>query len=331
MVKKLKKGESYIWGFGIGFIIGSVIGIPIFFFRIPPAIQIIVYLLFCTCGGLIILGAGLRRIRERYNAIPTFLGSPVGSPVKVILGDGWMWWFPSWLGGGIMGAVPIAKQNKEVVIGSFTNGTAIYTKDGVKAEVVLTIIFQITDPWKWVVDFEGDPQEVISDSAERTVRWFTDSVSAEDLVKLNRVLSALLRGEYEGQSHITYQRHKRNESDTETVQLALDPEVTKNNLSRQVEKLGVSIASVMVRSLKVDPAIEEEWQERAAESAQREAERADIETTIMLVKKLMDEAGMTREEARNMVETLRNRGTRQIYTVEGLEQAVQAIIVAMKK
>lgn len=321
MPSKLTKGESYL----IGLIIGAGVGIPVGFLLMFSGAPFLTIILAVIAVAIWVLGSGLRQIPERHNAVPTFLGSPA----KNILSDGWVWWFPSWLGGDIMAQVSVAKQQMEITVGDTTGSGEIYSKDGTPVSITVTVIYTVRNVWRWIVEYEGDPSELIRDFVERLTRWFTDEFDAEDLVKLNAVMAQVLSGNIPEDRVIRYRRTIMDDNGhgiptTKTLEETIElPEIYQtHSLSVALEEVGAELNKVIVRRIAVPQELSAQWMRRAKERAQREAELADAQTTVALMELLQKPksqggAGMTRDQARNMIETMRGRGKRQIVTFEG--------------
>ena len=323
--------EGSLWGLAIGFIVTFAFDI-ILGLDLPFWLLSIVSILIAVAFFI----AGIREVPARHAAVTTFLNEE-----DDIVGPGYVWLWPKPIGDFMSdGIVSTARQEKEIVIGkadvSNTDGH-IYTRDNVPISIRVTVIYVIDNIWRWVVEYEEEPISVMEDAIERMVRWFAEKIDAEDLVKLNAIIANVLSGNVEDDK-ISYEKVIMGEDErtrlpiTTTIQEELPvPQMFKeHNLRTALERVGAKLEQVMVTSITAPRDVVEKWLERAIERAEREAEFADTQTSINLIN-MLTQAGITKEQAINMLETARGRGNRQIITIEGLPLALIENLLSGKK
>ncbi|MBL4644737.1 MAG: hypothetical protein JKX80_02630 [Candidatus Pacebacteria bacterium] len=231
---------------------------------------------------------------------------------RLILSGGWIW-VPKWI--AETESTSVVRRTLTVTSGSI-NGVgdegSIYSKDKQRVAFEIELVIWIVDPFTWIALYASDPQVLIGDIFDRTIRWFAERFPAEQLVHLKLQMSQALKGEL--QNIIV---------NGKTVQL---PNFTRQNTIGEVEKTGAYVEDLYVKNVVVSVELEAIWSKIAKEETEQQTQMKDAETGVAISLK-WQQTGLDPDEAANMATLVQQREgvTKQIFSVDGIKGVTKAL------
>jgi regulator of protease activity HflC (stomatin/prohibitin superfamily) len=239
---------------------------------------------------VVYVGGIQRKMKIGYTGVPTFLGLRIGG---ILLSEGQHWVFPA-----IMGIQPVSTKvdvTEQIVDPKdHSKLDEVLSLDDVVMRGRYVIQYQVVDPATWLG--VNKPLDALHEIATPVFRQ-------------------------------AIARHESTQLVRENLKNEIGEEITRA-LRRSARHFGMGNLHAQVAVIRYSPKVEEALERIKIEVAEKKAETTNAETAIALVKKVIEQVGMSPQEAGAFIQIERDKtkSERKVFGIENSEKIAKAFI-----
>ncbi|MEK9173715.1 MAG: SPFH domain-containing protein [Patescibacteria group bacterium] len=234
--------------------------------------------------------SGQYNVEKNYQAVLSFFGTRLceevdGAPWGIVQGDGFNWYLPHWLAGGVE---LVDMKSFPVDLGVERE---INSADEYPMRISTDLEIGVTNPFRWLM--KKNPLQSTIDEALDQLRYLIGSMNSDDFKdkEQKKVLSKRWReGDHDG-----------GEGDA-------------RGLEQEIAQWGYGVYKAQIGNIRPPKEIEDANANKQVEKAQAQAETTEIEHVTRLISSLADGANISAELATDVIQTERGKATRLIVS-----------------
>lgn len=264
--------------------------------------------------GVIFFYFGLRNLLVGYEGSLLFLGKRYRNWAT---SEGWVWWFP-WPIGDI---IPIDIRRRPLEV----NPTNVLSADGTPIGVDISLEVQTDNPSIYLGVTDAD--QLLVQLADKITREVIGILTNDEILNnpqnIIKILTAVFQNGTVGTTpNITGSQEARDLA----KRCFEDLEIGRIGDKSQNE-WGVSVLQFFVTDLRFPAEIETARNQASIEKAQRTSENIELDNFKEMLKKLMNDTGLTAMEAANLIQVERGKGTKVVIEGSALPLVQAAALI----